>query len=259
MRIGGMAAVVKTVGALLLLAAAPPAAAAQDVAELCARTDSLLAATKLADARAAIEQARRLAPRDFEVLWRLSRVWNLLGDQAGDKAGETFYLQARNFADQAVQANPKAAAGYVRRAAAGGKIALFRGTLEAADFVKAVREDAQKAIALGDGGAAQQASAHYILGRTHLKLLETPRPLRMPVGLGWATLADALTNLRKAAELRPDFIMFRLEYARALVRDEKVADARAQLEAGAKLPLGEVGDEERLKEIAALLAELRGK
>lgn len=245
--------------AALGLVTAAERAGAQDVAELTARTDSLLAAAKLTDARSTIEQARRVAPRDFEVLWRLARVWNLLGDQAGDKAGETFYLQSRNFADQAIQANPKAAAGYVRRAAAGGKIALFRGTLEAADLVKAVREDAQKAIALGDGGAGQQATAHYILGRTHLKLLETPRPLRMPVGLGWATLNDATTNLRKAVELRPDFIMFRLDYARALVRDEKPAEARAQLDAGSKLAVGEFGDEERLKEIAALLGELRGK
>lgn len=257
MRISRLWQMVKVAGMTVVLAAAP--LAAQDVNELCARTDSLLAVTKLTDARATIEQARRLAPRDFEVLWRLSRVWNLLGDQAGDKAGETFYLQARNFADQAVQANPKTAAGYVRRAAAGGKIALFRGTLEAADMVKAVREDAQKAIALGDGGPAQQATAHYILGRTHLKLLETPRPLRMPVGLGWATLSDATSNLKKAVELRPEFIMFRLEYARALVRDDKPAEARAQLEAGAKLAVAEVGDEERLKEMATLLGELRGK
>lgn len=233
--------------------------AAQDVAELCARTDSLLAMAKLTDARTTIEQARRAAPKDFEVLWRLARVWNLLGDEAGDKAGETFYLQSRNFAEQAVQANPKAAAGYVRRAAAGGKIALFRGALEAADLVRAVRDDAAKAIQLADGGAAQQATAHYILGRTHLKLLETPRPLRMPVGLGWATLADALNNLRRAVELRSDFVMFRLDYARALVRDGKTADARAQLEAGAKLPVAEVGDEARLQEIDALLKELRGK
>ncbi len=250
--------------ALTAVAAAPLAtpfapAAAQDVAELTARTDSLLALAKLADARTTIEQARRVAPKDFEVLWRLSRVWNLLGDQAGDKAGETFYLQARSFAEQAIAANPKAAAGYVRRAASGGKIALFRGTLEAADLVKAVRDDAVQALKLAGADAAQAATAHYILGRTHLKLLETPRPLRMPVGLGWATLGEATANLRKAVELRPDFIMFRLDYARALVRDEKPAEARAQLEAGAKLAVGEFGDEERLKEIAGLLGELKGK
>lgn len=244
--------------AVLLATAGPTTAAAQEVAQLTARTDSLLALAKLADARAAIEQARRQAPRDFEVLWRLSRVYNLLGDDAGNK-GETFYLQARTFAEQAIAANGKVSAGYVRRAAAGGKIALFRGALEAADFVKQVRDDAQRAIRLGDGGPMQQATAHYILGRTHLKLLETPRPLRMPVGLGWATLADATTNLRKAVELRDDFIMFRLEYARALVRDDKPAEARAQLEAAQKLPIGEFGDEERLKEVAQLLGELRGK
>ncbi|MDX2183888.1 MAG: hypothetical protein SFW08_07890 [Gemmatimonadaceae bacterium] len=255
-----LAAMRHVVGTTVLAILLPMASgAAQEVAELTARTDSLLAQAKLTDARTAIEQARRVAPKDFEVLWRLARVWNLLGDEAGDKAGETFYLQSKNFAEQAVQANPKAAAGYVRRAAAGGKIALFRGALEAADLVRAVRDDAAKAIQLGDGGAGQQATAHYILGRTHLKLLETPRPLRMPVGLGWATLGDALTNLRRAVELRPDFVMFRLDYARALVRDGKTADARAQLEAGAKLSVSEVGDDGRLQEIDALLKELRGK
>lgn len=240
------------------LAAAPAGLSAQDAAALCVRTDSLLAAMQLGEARAAIEQARRAAPKDFDVLWRLARVWNLLGDQAGDKAGETFYLQSRAFAEQAIQASPGAAAGYVRRAAANGKIALFRGTLEAADVVGTVRDDAAKAIALGDGGPAQQATARYILGRTHLKLLETPRPLRMPVGLGWATLGEALANLKAAVELRPTFVMFRLEYARALIRDGKPAEAKAELEAAMKAPLAELGDDERQREAAALLKTVGG-
>lgn len=242
----------------MVLVSGPARMSAQDAAALCARTDSLLAAMQLGEARAAIEQARRAAPKDFDVLWRLARVWNLLGDQAGDKAGETFYLQSRAFADQAIQANPAAAAGYVRRAAANGKIALFRGTLEAADVIGTVRDDAAKAIALGDGGPTQQATARYVLGRTHLKLLETPRPLRMPVGLGWATLGDALSNLKGAVELRPAFVMFRLDYARALVRDGKPGEARSQLEAALKTPPSEVGDEERLREAAALLKTVGG-
>lgn len=246
-----------TAVAIAAVVVPPSAVAAQEVAALVSRTDSLLGAMDLAGARQAIDAARRAAPKDHEVLWRLSRVYNLLGDEQGDK-GETFYLQAHAFAEQAIAANPNVAAGYVRRAAASGKVALFRGTLEAADFVKATREDAEKAIALGDGGPLQQASAHYILGRAHLKLLETPRPLRVPVGLGWARLDSAVTHLRRAVEMRPDFVMFQLEYGRALEKSGDIAGARRAFQAASTLPPAEVGDEARRAEAAADLRRLGG-
>ncbi|MCU0650215.1 MAG: hypothetical protein MUF00_19665 [Gemmatimonadaceae bacterium] len=242
---------------LLLFALTIPASAvaAQDTRALVSRTDSALARLDVPAARAAIEAAYRQAPRDYDVLWRLARVFVLTGDAAPKSAQEQLYRNAQAYADQAIKANPSGAEGYVRRAAAAGKVGLFKGVLDAADLVEAVKADAEKAIALNNAGAQTTAAAHYILGRTHLKLTETPRPLRMPLGLGWGNVADATKYLKTATELRPGFIMYQLEYARALLKGGQAPQAKALLGAIAALAVQEPGDEERKKEAADALRE----
>jgi hypothetical protein len=238
----------------LVVASAP--AVAQDARALIARTDSLLTRLDVAAARQSIEAAYRSTPKDYEVLWRLSRVHVLAGDASATKSEQDkLYRSAQAYADQAIKANPSGAEGYVRRAAAAGKVALFKGVLDAADLVESVKADAEKAIALNNNGPLTTAAAHYILGRTHLKLTETPRPLRMPLGLGWGSLTDATTQLKKATELRPGFIMYQLEYARALIKGGQAAQARPLLTAIATIAALEPGDEERRTEAAALLRE----
>jgi hypothetical protein len=162
-----------------------------------------------------------------------------------------------DIAEQAIKASPTAPDGYVRRAAAAGKVALFAGVLDASDFVLQAKEDVERVIAMPNVPPVTLATAHYILGRTHLKLTDTPRPIRMPLGLGFGNLNDAQTNLRRARQLRPGFIMFELELARVLVANDQSAAARPILTAIAALPLTEPGDEVRKTEASDLLKTLR--
>ena len=240
----------------LVTLAAPVALHAQDAR---VTADQQVAQNQLAAARTTLDAALRQTPGDYEILWRASRVQVLLGDEQreGSDAQAQAYQRALDLANLAVKARPKGTSGLVRRAAASGKVALSKGVLQSAELVKSVRDDATQAIATNDAGPQQLAAAHYILGRTHLKLAETPRPLRMPLGLQWGTLADALAQLRKAAELRPDFVMYRLELARSLERDGDKAGARRELERVASLPNQEPGDDARKKEAAQLLTELK--
>jgi hypothetical protein len=129
--------------------------------------------------------------------------------------------------------------------------------LDAADFVIQARKDAEQVIGMRDVPPATLATAHYILGRTHFKLTETPRPLRMPLGLGFGNLADAVTNLRRATELRPDFIMFEVELGQALAKDGKAAEARERLTRIASLAEQELGDAARKRDAAEALRTLR--
>lgn len=223
------------------------------------RVDTLLASNQLAPAVALADQALAATPRDYEVLWRVSRVRLLQGDAQPEKskAQDRLYREALALAERAIKANSTAPDGYLRRAAANGKVALFAGVLDAADYVIQTKEDTEKVIAMRGVPPLTLASAHYILGRAHLKLSETPRPLRMPLGLGFGNAADALTHLRRATELRAGFVMFQLEYARALVANERVADARAVLQQLPSLADQEPGDEGRKREGAELLRTLR--
>ena len=224
-----------------------------------ARVDTLLAAAQLAPAVALVEQALAATPRDFEVLWRSSRVRLLQGDAAPEKskAQNKLYRDALALAERAIKANSAAPDGYVRRAAANGKVALFAGILDAADFVLQAKDDTEKVIAMRNVPPVTLATAHYILGRTHLKLTETPRPLRMPLGLGFGNPADARTHLKRATELRPGFVMFQLEYARALVANNEAAEARTVLMQLPNLANQEIGDEARKRDGAELLRTMK--
>ncbi|MDW8465235.1 MAG: hypothetical protein RML35_03320 [Chloroherpetonaceae bacterium] len=232
---------------------------AQDSKAICSEIDALLEQIKLAEAKAKVDEALAKFPNDFEVTWRASRVYVAYGDTQPKSEQEKIYIRAKELADEAIRLNPQSSIGYVRRAVANGKVALFKGVLTVKDLVKQTRADAEKAIQLNNGGEQVLATAYYVLGRAHLKLSETPEVMRMPIGLAWGNLDDAIKNLAKAVELRGDFVMFRLDYARALERDDQFAEARAQLEKIASLKVQEYGDEERKKEAAQLLEKLKGK
>ena len=224
-----------------------------------ARVDTLLAAAQLAPAVTLVDQALAATPRDFEVLWRSSRVRVLQGDAAPEKskAQDKLYRDALGLAERAIKANSTAPDGYVRRAAANGKVALFSGILDAADFVLQAKDDTEKVIAMRNVPPVTLATAHYILGRTHLKLTETPRPLRMPLGLGFGNAADARAQLKRATELRPGFVMFQLEYARALVANNESVEARTVLLQLTSLTNQEIGDDARKREGAELLRTMK--
>jgi tetratricopeptide (TPR) repeat protein len=244
--------------ALCVSLVVPAALRAQDVKAACAKVDDLLEEGKVMEARKALDEAFAAGQKDYEWLWRASRVYVLQGDmQSADK--EKYYYEARRLAEEALKLNGNGMMGYIRRAAASGKVGLYKGVLAVADLVKSVREDCDKAIKLNNTTPNNLGTAHYILGRTHLKLSETAKAKRMLIGLGWGNLDEALSNLKRSTELRPDFMMFRLDYARALAANNQYNEARAELQKTASIKTQEYGDADRRKEAEALLKEIQAK
>ncbi|OYV84897.1 MAG: hypothetical protein B7Z63_06255, partial [Ignavibacteriae bacterium 37-53-5] len=152
-------------------------------------------------------------------------------------------------------ANANGAMGYTRRAIANGRIALFKGVWESLDLVKQTKADCEKAIALDLGDAA----AYYVLGRTHMKVSEKPKIVRWPLGLGWANLDDAVKNYEKAISLRSNFIMYRLDCARAFIELDEYGKAREQLSTIATLPTMDEDDGQFRKDAQDLLESIKGK
>ncbi len=245
---------------VVALAMPTPRLQAQDVKAACAKIDDLLEDGKVNEAKKVLDEAYATGSKDYEWTWRSSRIHILMGDMTSDAAKkEGFYYEARRLADEAVKMNGNGMMGYLRRAAASGKVALVKSVIGAADMVKASREDAQKAISLNNTTPQNLASAHYILGRMHLKLTETAKAKRMMVGLGWGNLEESLSNLKRANELRPDFVMIPLEYGKALAANNQFNEARQQLQRVAGLKNSEYGDDARKKEAAEVLASIQGK
>ncbi len=206
-------------------------------------------------------KANKEFPRNSEILWRLCRVETHIADHmpvvtdAQKDAQLKAYHTAYDYADSAVAADPKSSMAYTYRAVAGGKIALFKGVFSVGPIVKQVRNDCESAIALDPNNAI----AYYVLGRTHAKLAEKPVMFRWPLGLAWGNLDDAIKFYQKAVSLDPDFVMFRLDLAKAYMRDGEKDKARGELSLIPSIPVRDQ-DDDSLKTVATgLLQELDKK
>lgn len=209
----------------------------------------------------AFEAALAIEPNNYEALWRLSRSLvdygeHLPANTDQEKATQLqMYEKALEHANKAIAANGNGSMGYTRRAIANGRIALFKGVWESLDLVKQTKADCEKAISLD----ANNAAAYYVLGRTHLKVCEKPRIVRWPLGLGWANMEESIKNFEKSIALRQDFIMYRLDCARAYVEEDEYDKARTQLTTIATLGTADEDDGQFRKEAQELLEKIKGK
>lgn len=244
----------KTIASLLALLICCTTFLRADTGALCASFDDLIESLDVKGARQAIEQAYKEAPSSYEVLYRMARLNIIMGDQEKVEDNKLpYYTKGVEFADKALAVNGKGMSGYVYRAAANGKVALFKGIFSVGGVVNKVRDDAWSAIKLNNETTQRLASAHYILGRAHLNLTKKPKLVRYPLGLAWGNIEEAYENLKKARELRPDFIMFELEYARVLIAMDREDEGKVIARRIAGLTLKEPGDKERKNEALELL------
>ena len=231
-----------------------------DISTFIALGDSFSAkAFENQNALDAFMKAYAIESNNYEILWRVSRTYVDIGEHQPaiskeDKAKQLeTYQKALDFAERAVQANPNGAMGYTRRAIATGRVALFKGVWDSIDLVKQVKTDCEKAIQIG----TENPAAYYVLARTHAKLCEKPKVIRWPLGLSWANMDDAIKNYEKALSLKGNFIMYRLDAARAYIEEDNESKAKEYLIAISAYPKQDEDDDVYRKEAKALLDKLQ--
>ena len=210
-----------------------------------------------------LQKAEKIDPNNWDVVWRLSRVYVDIGEKMPNSTSEqedaqiATYQKALDYAEKAVKLGPDKSTSYLRRAIANGRIALFKGVFSVAGVVNAVRADAEKAIQLNTGGNFIQAIAHYVLARTHAKISEKWKPARSILGLGWADNEIAIDEYKKAIKLYPTYIMFYVDYANSLVREDEYETAREMLNKALTLPKLHQEDDKRLVEAKKILEDIK--
>jgi tetratricopeptide (TPR) repeat protein len=85
------------------------------------------------EAKAALDQAEKAAPGDYDVLWRQARVYFWLSDDPGLDDDQKSRLGKRgwDYGEKAIQANPKGVEGYHFSAAGMGNYSLGIGVISA--------------------------------------------------------------------------------------------------------------------------------
>ncbi len=236
---------------------------AQSLEELLKEGDNYVTQFENQKALEIYQKAEKLFPNNWEVYWRLSRAYVDIGEHLPDKTDKEkdtqleYFKKAFEYADKSVKLAPNQSITYLRRAIASGRIALFEGVFSAVGTVKDVKNDCEKAIQLGNGGNYVQALAHYVLGRTHLKVCEKPYLVRLPLGLGWGDTEKAVQLLETANKLRPNFRMFMLELAKAYIEEDEITKAKDLLLKIEKAPVSDEDDDKVLTEAKQLYEKIK--
>lgn len=181
--------------------------------------------------------------------------------QPSTEARELLLLRADASADALVARDPTSAEALYWKAATAGLLAETAGTREKIELGKRAMAWAEEALARD----STHAGAHHVLGRIHAGVKKLGWFTRL-VGrrLGMGPLLDAATwnaaeyHLRRARELEPDNLTFRLEYAVALRDMGRGNDAATELAEVLRRPAGaplEVALHERACRMLARLRE----
>lgn len=209
------------------------------------------------------KKAEKSDPDNFEVIWRISRTYVDIAEKMPSSTSQqedaqlAVFQKALEYADKAIKINSSSSIGFLRRAIANGKIALFKGVFSVAGVVNSVRADVEKSIQLNNGGNFTQAVAHYVLGRTHAKISEKWKPARAVLGLGWADNEIAIAEFKKAISLYPTYVMFYVDYANSLIREDEYKTAREMLNKALQQPIQHQDDEKRIAEAKKTLNDIK--
>jgi tetratricopeptide (TPR) repeat protein len=249
--------------AILALAAAPPPLGAQDVQAHIAAGDAARCQRDIAGALGHYREALALDSLNYEANWKASRELADSGKLMPDKlkaARDTVYAEALALAQRAVRADSNGADGHYMVAVAAGRVALTKSAHERVKSARVVRDAALRALALD----SMHDGAMHVMGRWNAEIQRLPGITKFfaRTFLGAsifkeANWANANRYFHDAIRVNPQNIYHHLDLAEALMDQDSTAEARAELERVAELPLGcDAGDPTYKQEAAALLEKL---
>lgn len=209
-------------------------------------------------------EALKLEPKNYEALWKASRAYVDIADliRASEKDARDrqmkMYVEATSLARKAVAVNPDDTWGHFQLAAANGKRLLMLGKKEQIDASKEVRDEIEKAIALDPSNHL----AYHAFGRWHRRMAEIGGAKRFFGSIVYGSIPkgsfqESEKYLRKAVEIKPDFINHYLELGRTLLALDKYSQAAEAFEKCLELPKGTSKDDMLKEEASAELQKLK--
>ncbi len=212
------------------------------------------------------QKALEVEPKNYEALWKAARgcvdVADLMTGTGKEVEKQKFelYAKAERLARQAISVNPNDTWGHFFLSAALGKKVLMLGKKEQIDASKQVRAAVDKAIELDPGNDL----AYHALGRWHRRMAEIGGAKRALGSLIYGSIPrgsfeESEKWLKKAVELKPDYINHHLELGRTYVAMKKYDLATQEFNKCLELPEASAKDKQLKEEARAELANLARK
>ena len=191
---------------------------------------------------------------DAGTLWRLARAHVDLGENMEEESDqEAAYEQALELARQAIALDSTCADAHLQAAIACGRLSLIRGVFGGASGL--VKQGYRHALV--SASLADMPVALYVVGRTHKKLMEKSRLIRMAAGFGFADDDSVRIYFDRSLASADNQVQLRVEYADWLIKERDEDDlARRLLEEALSMPLRDEHDTEAQVWARELLEEL---
>jgi tetratricopeptide (TPR) repeat protein len=230
------------------------AASAAEVAATIAAGDAAMDRLDLEAGIAAYRSVLEAEPASYEATWKLVRA---LTDKAtlskAPTEQEGLCVEAETLARKAVSLSPSDANGHAYLAVAVGKLALFEGGKRKVELSKEVKAEAEKALELNPDDDV----ALHVLAIWNREMVELGWFLKSFAQLLYgkfppASLDVAITDLRRASELKPDVIPHHVELGITLASAKRWSEAKAELDKGLPCPAWVTDDHYRALARASL-------
>lgn len=211
-------------------------------------------------------KALEVEPRNYEALWKAARGYVDVADLmtgAGkevEKQKFEMYAKAERYARQAISVNPNDTWGHFFLSAALGKKVLMLGKKEQIDASKQVKAAVDKAIELDPNNDL----AYHALGRWHRRMAEIGGAKRALGSIIYGSIPKGSFEesekwLKKAVELKPEYINHHLELGRTYVALKKYDLASQEFNRCLELPEASAKDKQLKEEAREELANLGKK
>lgn len=167
-----------------------------------------------------------------------------------DNQKKALFEKAQGYAKQAIAKDKNNAEAYFEMARAQGRLAQFSGILQSLGLAGEMKKNLDMAIKLDP----KLPGAYVALGLWNANLVSKGF---IAVQASGANKNQIIPNFEKAISLEPDVAIHRIEYANALILQNRKAEAATQLQKAVSIPAETFWEKRDLEAAKATLAKLK--
>ena len=224
-----------------------------------AEGDKFFKEGKFLESISVYEKTLEARPGDYQVLWRLSRSYDLQSNNEKKRSDKRKTLEkAVDYAEQAISANKEGYEGHLYLAQSLGKMSSVVGSEEKVKNTYRIKDAAKEAIRLNPS----YFGSYSILGIWHRKVatanwMEKNLAGMLFGGLPEASLEEAEENLKMAVKLKDDDIESHYELALVYKKLRRKDEAAKELEKALQCTVKNKRQEEIREKAASLLKRIK--
>jgi len=224
--------------------------------------------TQLDNAKAMEEYlaAVQADPNNYEAAWKACRAMLDIGEltdiktKEGEAKQKKYYKDSEAYGRKAVALNPNDTWGHFYLSAALGQYGLLLGKKEQIAMSREVKTEIEKAIQLDPNNDL----AYHALGRWHRAIAEIGGAKRLFGSIFFGSIPkgsfeESAAALKKATELKPEFIEHHLQLARTYMEMDKYKEAVDAYQKAIDLPAATAKDPDYKKEAATEIVKAKKK